>query len=392
MVTQALDDEASVTYVTHLPPGGMQDHGFNEFLQVMKGEIDAPTLPPLSPPLLPRPDAAVNNGGVVDGDLPFHSSAKRHESSVFARRDGHQLGFDAVTLSTKATSKKPSRVILHSLTSSFEPRSLTAVMGPSGSGKTSLLKILTGRVGRNSSGLDFKGVIVLDGAVVDPTSIEVRKKIAYVEQDVSIPPTCTPREAIAFSARLRLDARMTNGDIDILVEDILDNLGLMHVADTLIGGGPLMAGGLSGGEKKRVQCGIELVTRPSLVVLDEPTSGLDSYSAQSLMDVLKKIADAGATVIVTIHQPPPPVVRKIDDLVLLLGGKILYDGPMGGHVEETFASRGFPKPNDYNIADWILVSFCLMIYIEAYGFPPNNFSTHYLSLIRTTHTVFCPCV
>lgn len=106
MVTQALDDEASVTYVTHLPPGGMQDHGFNEFLQVMKGEIDAPTLPPPSPPLLPRPDAAVNNGGVVDGDLPFHSSAKRDESSVFSRRDGHQLGFDAVTLSTKATSKK----------------------------------------------------------------------------------------------------------------------------------------------------------------------------------------------------------------------------------------------------------------------------------------------
>ena len=117
-----------------------------------------------------------------------------------------------------------------------------------------------------------------------------------------------------------------------------------------------MSGGLSGGEKKRVQCGVELVTRPSLVVLDEPTSGLDSYSAQALMELLKKIADAGATVIVTIHQPPPPVVRKIDNLLLLLGGNILYDGPMGGPVEEIFESRGFPKPNDYNIADWILVS------------------------------------
>ena len=115
-----------------------------------------------------------------------------------------------------------------------------------------------------------------------------------------------------------------------------------------------MSGGLSGGEKKRVQCGVELVTRPSLVILDEPTSGLDSYSAQSLMDVLKRIADAGATVIVTIHQPPPPVVRKIDNLLLLLGGKILYDGPMGAEVEEAFGSRGYPKPDDYNISDWIL--------------------------------------
>ena len=73
-------------------------------------------------------------------------------------------------------------------------------------------------------------------------------------------------------------------------------------------------------------------------------SGLDSYSAQSLMEVLKKIADAGATVIVTIHQPPPPVVRKIDNLLLLLGGRLLYDGPMGLAVEETFRKHLFPKP------------------------------------------------
>lgn len=115
-----------------------------------------------------------------------------------------------------------------------------------------------------------------------------------------------------------------------------------------------MAGGLSGGEKKRVQCGVELVTNPSLLVLDEPTSGLDSYSAQSLMEVLKKIADAGATVIVTIHQPPPPVVRKIDNLLLLKGGRLLYAGPMGLPVEEKFTEKNFPKPEDYNIADWIL--------------------------------------
>ena len=91
-------------------------------------------------------------------------------------------------------------------------------------------------------------------------------------------------------------------------------------------------------------------------IKDEPTSGLDSHSALSLMDVLKKISDAGATVIVTIHQPPPPVVRKIDNLLLLLGGRLMYVGPMRGcAVEDKFAAGGFPKPEDYNIADWILV-------------------------------------
>jgi len=113
-------------------------------------------------------------------------------------------------------------------------------------------------------------------------------------------------------------------------------------------------GGLSGVEKKRVQCGIELVTSPEIVLLDEPTSGLDSYSAQSLMDVLKKIADAGATVIVTIHQPPPPLVRKIDNTILMLGGLIMYNGPMGLSLEQKFSEGGFPKPDDYNIADWML--------------------------------------
>jgi ABC-type multidrug transport system ATPase subunit len=345
MVTQATDDDAAYDAEK------ASDGGFDEFLQYVNDEIDSPV------PVVPvesRHAMVAFGGGGVGGAAGASDDLLLRQSSIFAGRDGHHLDFDAVLLSTKPTKKKPSKTILAGLTSSFAPRSLTAVMGPSGSGKTSLLKILTGRVGSNSAGLTMTGEVRLDGKIVDPTDIDVRKKIAYVEQDVSIPATCTPREAIAFSARLRLDRHLTDGDINAIVDDILDNLGLSHVADTLIGGGPLMSGGLSGGEKKRVQCGVELVTRPSLVILDEPTSGLDSYSAQSLMDVLKRIADAGATVIVTIHQPPPPVVRKIDNLLLLLGGKILYDGPMGAKVEEAFGSRGYPKPDDYNISDWIL--------------------------------------
>jgi len=279
-------------------------------------------------------------------------------SSIFAMRDGHTLEFNDILFSTRSKNpeKNPPKKILKGISGSFPPKTLTAVMGPSGSGKTSLLKILTGRIGGGSSQLDLSGEIRLDHKRVDPTDIDVRREIAYVEQDVSIPATCTPREAITFSARLRLDKNLSDTEINNVVNDILDNLGLQKCADTLIGGGILMAGGLSGGEKKRVQCGVELVTGPEIIVLDEPTSGLDSYSAQNLMDVLKRIADAGATVIVTIHQPPPPVVRKIDNLLLLLSGRLLYDGPMGIPVEQKFTELGFPRPNDYNIADWILVS------------------------------------
>ena len=106
------------------------------------------------------------------------------------------------------------------------------------------------------------------------------------------------------------------------------------------------------------------------------------------MDILKKIANAGATVIVTIHQPPPPVVRKIDNLLLLLGGNIMYDGHMGSPVERRFNELGHPKPDDYNIADWILVRKCwlwacfhgimLHVYVSI-QYLPNQFTHTTLS-------------
>lgn len=304
-----------------------------------------------------EPSMDYGNEGMIAELTELEGGTTKHErkSSIFATRDGHDMEFSNVLLSTKSkdAEKKPPKEILKSVSGSFQPKTLTAIMGPSGSGKTSLLKVLTGRIS-DSSKLSLSGEIQLDHKVVDPTNIDIRRTIAYVEQEVSIPATCTPREAITFSARLRLDKNLSDAEIDEIVNDILDNLSLKHCADTLIGGGILMSGGLSGGEKKRVQCGVELVTNPEIILLDEPTSGLDSYSAQNLIEFLKKIADAGATVIVTIHQPPPPVVRKIDNLLLLLSGRILYDGPMGKPVEKKFTEKGFPKPDDYNIADWIL--------------------------------------
>jgi len=312
------------------------------------------------------PSSAVQNGAATiatatDGkELPHHENktTKKKKSSIFASRSGHTLDFENVMLSTitKNSDKVPSKQILRNLHGNFPRNTLTAVMGPSGSGKTSLLKILTGRIGATGSSstqLHLEGAIRLDSEVVDPTDIDIRRVIAYVEQDVSIPATCTPREAIAFSARLRLDTTHSDHDVVTITNEIIATLRLEACADTLIGGGPMMTGGLSGGEKKRVQVAVELVTRPEIIVLDEPTSGLDSYSAQNLMDVLKQIADAGATVIVTIHQPPPPVVRKIDNLLLLLQGRTMYIGPMD-RAEAQFAEYGYSKPDDYNIADWIL--------------------------------------
>lgn len=167
-------------------------------------------------------------------------------------------------------------------------------MGPSGAGKTSLLNVLAGRA-RSHGRLTISSDIRLNNYIVDPTNIEVRQLIAFVAQDDSLQVTSTPREAIRFSAKLRLPRSTKESQLDKLTEKMLSELGLTACADTIIGGALIK--GISGGERKRTSVGVELVTRPALVFLDEPTSGLDSFSAVQLCQVLKKVANAGSSVL-----------------------------------------------------------------------------------------------
>ena len=96
------------------------------------------------------------------------------------------------------------------------PKEITAIMGPSGAGKTSLLNILAGRT-RTKGKLKVTGDVRLNNYAVDPTSLEVRKQIAFVAQDDSLQATATPREAIRFSAKLRLPRSTTDDELDTLV-------------------------------------------------------------------------------------------------------------------------------------------------------------------------------
>ena len=141
-------------------------------------------------------------------------------------------------------------------------------MGPSGAGKTSLLNILSGRSQTNST-INVDADIRMNEFQVDPTNIEVRKQIAFVAQDDSLSFTATPREAIRFSAKLRLPRITTDEEIEELTNKMLAELGLCDCADTMIGGDLIK--GISGGERKRTSVGVELVTKPSLVFLDGET-------------------------------------------------------------------------------------------------------------------------
>lgn len=162
------------------------------------------------------------------------------------------------------TTEKETKTILDNTWGNVKPGQVCAVMGPSGSGKSSLLNVLSGR--SSSVGpVKVSGKIEVGDVVINP--VEFRRNIAYVMQDDALMATATPREAIKFSACLRLDSQFSDAEIDELVYDILKSLGITDCADTFIGNE--MFKGISGGQRKRTSVGVELITNPSLLFLDE---------------------------------------------------------------------------------------------------------------------------
>ena len=125
--------------------------------------------------------------------------------------------------------------------------------------------------------------------------------------------TMTVRECLEFAAKLKYKG--TYAEKMQRVEDIVTELRLNKCQNTKIGG-PLVKG-VSGGERKRTSIGVELITDPTLIFLDEPTTGLDSFTATSVMETLKELAQSGRTIISTIHQPNSDIFMNFDRLMLL---------------------------------------------------------------------------
>jgi len=228
-----------------------------------------------------------------------------------------------------------------------------AILGPSGAGKSSLLNVLAGRLssGAQYSGAQYhvSGAVYVSGELIVPT--EYRKNIAYVMQDDALMATATPREALLFSASMRLPQDMPQGEVVALTEKLLGDLGLNECADVLIGN--TLIKGISGGQRKRTSVAVEVITEPSLLFLDEPTSGLDSHTASSLVVLLKDIAQRGSTVLCTIHQPSSKVFALFHHCIVMREGRIFYQGEVA-HILPHFASLGCPCPTLFNPADFVI--------------------------------------
>ena len=198
------------------------------------------------------------------------------------------------------------------------PSELVALMGPAGAGKTTLLKLLNGYTAPAS------GVVLFNGLPLEQCGDLFRLQVGYVPQDDILHPQLTVREALRFTAQLRTDLR--SAEIEARIETVLRELGIDDIGDRLIGSPERKV--ISGGQRKRVNIAMELLSAPSVLFLDEPTSGLSSYDAELVIGLLRAQADAGRTVICTIHQPSADVFMQFDLLAMVARDK----GDVPGHL------------------------------------------------------------
>jgi ABC-type multidrug transport system ATPase subunit len=217
---------------------------------------------------------------------------------------------------------------------------------PSGSGKTSLLNTLSGRSAYQG------GTISVDGEILSNSSGGMKRlmaKLAYVKQADIFFQHLTVRDQFTYTALLRLPSTMSTDEKVAEVDHIISLLRLHKVSES-----PIKM--LSGGEKKRVNIGTELLTKPAVILLDEPTSGLDSTTAVALLQLLHRLARGDgissppSTVITSIHQPSSAVFRAFDQLLLLSDGKVVYFGNPVASLDY-LRTQNLTCPDGYNAGD-----------------------------------------
>jgi ABC-type multidrug transport system ATPase subunit len=260
---------------------------------------------------------------------------------------GRRSGWSRVEGENSSSAKRQHRQLLHNVHGSAEPGTSLAIMGPSGAGKTTMLDILSFRQSKGS----IHGKIEFNGTPASDIEASLPRLIGYVPQQDCVIQSLTVREALWVVAQLRLPSHLTADERVVRVQGVIDDLGLTKVALSKSTMGQL---NMSGGEIKKVCIGIELVTRPSILLLDEPTSGLSSGDALSVMSTVQNVCvKRKLAVISSIHQPRREVFCMFDKMLLLSLGRVMYFGAVS-NISPYFRGIGRSCPLGFNIADWIL--------------------------------------
>ncbi|CAL5220625.1 g2668 [Coccomyxa viridis] len=286
---------------------------------------------------------------IPEGVAPSDEEDGQHPSGI----RGMTVAFQDVEYIVKNSAKWREKIsILSKVSGSIPPGYLTALMGPSGSGKTTLLDVLAGR----------KTVGTINGTVVyaghKASRSFLRRYTGYVEQFDTLLDNLTVEEMLMYTAEMKNPVRDSLASKKAKVALVMEQLALTSCKSVKIGNA--LDRGISGGQSKRTNIGLALVTNPRVLFLDEPTSGLDSFTANEVMSVVKGLMKTGMTICATIHSPTPFCFRLFDRMMILLRGHMAYAGPNGEAAVHYFeqTNPGYPRfgagSTSDNHAEWIV--------------------------------------
>ena len=227
-----------------------------------------------------------------------------------------QARIDALNL-TRRVDGGGSRIILNDVSLSILPREFVAVVGGSGTGKTTLLHALCGF--RRA-----EGRVLFNGDNLYARYGLYRALLGYVPQDDIIHTDLPVDQALRYVARLRLPSDTSNEEIEQRVRRVLAEVEMSEQREQVVSS-------LSGGQRKRVSIGAELIAEPSVFFLDEATSGLDPGLEKKLMYTLRRMADAGRTIVLVTHATAN--IRQCDHLAFMGDGRLVFFGPPADALE-----------------------------------------------------------
>lgn len=230
-------------------------------------------------------------------------------------RDGARITLEAKAIDFKF---KNGKLGLQKVSIAEESGNLIALMGASGAGKSTLLHVLNGTEKPSA------GQVLINGIDIHKEPQRIEGVIGFVPQDDLLIEDLTVYQNLYYAAKLCFSDK-TEQEIDSLVLRVLEDLGLSETKDLKVGS-PLRKT-ISGGQRKRLNIGLELLREPSVLFCDEPTSGLSSRDSENIIDLLKELSLKGKLVFAVIHQPSSDIFKKFDKLVILdFGGHQIYYG------------------------------------------------------------------
>ncbi|KAI3941031.1 hypothetical protein MKW92_020027 [Papaver armeniacum] len=241
---------------------------------------------------------------------------------------------------------KPKK-ILKSISFVARSSEILAVVGPSGAGKSTLLRIISGRIRKKD--FDPRSFSLNDIPIGSIT--QLKKICGYVAQDDNLLPLLTVKETMMFSASFRLVGRSCK-EKEERVENLMQELNLLHVQNSFVGDEETR--GISGGERKRVSIGIDVIHDPPILLLDEPTSGLDSRSAFQVIELLSSMAKTKhRTIVLTIHQPSYRILQYVSNFLLLSQGCVVHNGSLD-LLEDRISCMGYKIPPQLNSLEFAM--------------------------------------